>query len=192
MSLIIKAAQLAEKLHRGVPRKYTGRPYIEHPCRVASRLATMKIADEDSVAAAYLHDVIEDCGINAEDLTLHLMGLCVKDGSVNLKYCVEYNTPSIRRIVDLVQWLTNPSKGSSASRAERKQMDREHLRNAPQIVKIIKMIDRIDNLREMTGADNGFKVKYAAESMLLANVIGDADNELYHELCDEIENLNKV
>lgn len=179
MSLIIKAAQLAEKLHRGVPRKYTGQPYITHPCRVAARLMIHPLSNEVNVAAAFLHDVIEDCNCSKEQLYKKLCGNRIDN-------CYEEAS-----VCELVQWLTNPSKGSSLSRAERKEMDREHLRSAPQIVKIIKMIDRIDNLREMSGADNGFKVKYAAESQLLASTIGDADNELYNELLYEIEKLGQ-
>jgi (p)ppGpp synthase/HD superfamily hydrolase len=40
-----------------------GVPYIEHPRRVAARLDKPK-----HIAAAWLHDVIEDCGITAENL----------------------------------------------------------------------------------------------------------------------------
>lgn len=177
MSLIIKAAQLAEKLHRGQVRKYTGQPYISHPLRVMSRVMIHPLANEVSVSAAALHDTAEDCNITIEELYKLLNDGESYDGSL--------------LVCNYVKCLTNPSKDSKLPRSERKQMDREHLRNAPQIVKIIKMIDRIDNLREMTGADNGFKVKYAAESQLLASVIGDADNELYNELLYEVEKLGQ-
>ncbi|MBT2548095.1 phosphohydrolase [Arthrobacter sp. ISL-65] len=40
-----------------------GVPYIEHPRRVAA-----KLDDSKHIAAAWLHDVIEDCGITADDL----------------------------------------------------------------------------------------------------------------------------
>lgn len=168
MSLIIKAAQLAHELHKGQVRKYTNRPYIEHPIRVAGRLATMSCANEAEVAAAFLHDVIEDCDVSWQFL----------EGELNDTY-----------VPQLVQWLTNPSKGSKLNRAARKEMDREHLRNAPKMVKVIKLIDRIDNLNEMNKADIGFIRKYCEESKLLADAIGDADSSLYHELCDRIECL---
>lgn len=175
MSLIIAAAKLAHELHKGQIRKYTNRPYIEHPIRVAGRLATMSCADEISVAAAFLHDVIEDCDVTKERLIDLLSGV----GSTSSPCC----------IASYVQMLTNPSKGSSLNRAARKEMDREHLRNAPKMIKIIKLIDRIDNLNEMSNADIGFIRKYCEESKLLADAIGDADSSLYHELCDRIEYL---
>lgn len=59
MSLIIKAAQLANALHRGQTRKYTNRPYIEHPIRIAGKIATFDWADEKLVATGFLHDTIE-------------------------------------------------------------------------------------------------------------------------------------
>lgn len=40
-----------------------GVPYIEHPRRVAA-----KLDDPKHIAAAWLHDVVEDCGITAKDL----------------------------------------------------------------------------------------------------------------------------
>jgi hypothetical protein len=55
--------------------------------------------------------------------------------------------------------------------------------------KIIKLLDRIDNLQEMAGAPGGFRRKYCDESRLLAEVIGDADPELKAELLDCVESL---
>lgn len=185
MSLIIKAAQAAEFWHRGQKRKYNGRPYIEHPARVANRMMLHKLADEINVAAAWLHDVVEDCDVS--QVKLHDL-LCHSFESSERKLEIE-NCEKSQKIVDIVQSLTNPSKDSSLNRAARKEMDREHLRNAPQIVKIIKMIDRIDNLRDLSAGPIDFQKKYANESLLLANVIGDADSELYKELCQEIDKL---
>lgn len=62
-------------------------------------------------------------------------------------------------------------------------MDREHLQDCGLGVKLIKLIDRIDNLLEMDPAD-GFLVLYRQESLLLAEVLKDADEQLYQELVD--------
>ncbi|WP_426976311.1 HD domain-containing protein [Pseudarthrobacter sp. O4] len=63
MTIEVAAAKaIATIAHRGQTDKI-GVDYIEHPRRVAARLS-----DPSHVAAAWLHDVVEDCGITAEDL----------------------------------------------------------------------------------------------------------------------------
>jgi len=84
---------------------YNGKPYVTHPARVAGRTCVHKLATEEMVAAAYLHDVVEDTWVTPETLsTLFPPG-----------------------VVELVNELTNPSKGMKASRKVRKETDRAHL-----------------------------------------------------------------
>ena len=59
---VAAAKAMATIAHRFQTDKI-GVPYIEHPRRVAD-----KLVDPKHVAAAWLHDVIEDCGITAKDL----------------------------------------------------------------------------------------------------------------------------
>lgn len=66
-SLVNKARAFATKAHAGVTRKWTGEPYIEHPARVAARLEALGF-DPEVVAAAWLHDVIEDTEHTAAEL----------------------------------------------------------------------------------------------------------------------------
>jgi (p)ppGpp synthase/HD superfamily hydrolase len=163
MSLIINAASLARVAHRGQIRKYTGRPYLEHPARVAGKVATIVGADENMIAAAFLHDVLEDTQATPEDV------LQATNGDV----------------LGYVQWLTNPSKGrADLKRADRKAMDREHLMNAPNAAKVIKMVDRIDNLLDIVEGPWDFQALYAHESILLAEAIGSADPHIAEDLLD--------
>lgn len=55
----LKALNVAEIAHEGQMRKCGG-PYLDHPLRVASTLIGLKIYDDITIAAALLHDVIED------------------------------------------------------------------------------------------------------------------------------------
>lgn len=63
--LITSAATMASFLHRKQSRMVRGDlprvPYIEHPLRVALRLVRWGVTDAEVVAAALLHDVLEDC-----------------------------------------------------------------------------------------------------------------------------------
>ena len=51
----------------GQMRKYTNDPYIVHPIRVATTVAKFGGTDE-MIAAAYLHDVVEDTGVSIVDI----------------------------------------------------------------------------------------------------------------------------
>jgi (p)ppGpp synthase/HD superfamily hydrolase len=164
MNPILKAAQFAREAHGDQRRKYTGRPYIEHPARVAARVAIHPAGTETMVIAAWLHDVLEDTDIGLEVIA-NRFG---------------------EEVAQLVEELTNPSKGSPALRAERKAQDREHLARVSRPAKIIKLLDRIDNLRDMEGAPQKFLSLYLEESRLLAASIGNADAELVRELEDVI------
>ena len=140
MTNIIRAAQFAEQAHRGQCRKYSDAPYITHPGRVAARMSRHPAATECTVIAAWLHDVVEDCEVSAEDVAR------------------EFG----QEVAGLVVELTNPSKGSKASRAERKAMDLAHLREVSVEARRLKLIDRTDNLREMSLAPGGFRRLYPA------------------------------
>ena len=162
MNIILAAAALARQAHTGQKRKYNGRPYIEHPARVAARVAIHPEATQEMVAAAFLHDVLEDTSLTPAKI---------------MQECA-------LKVLELVEWMTNRSKYSHprANRAERKRIDRERLAGAPREVKIIKLIDRLDNLREMDGSGEEFGKLYSEESLLLVEVLKDGDLELAEEL----------
>ncbi len=61
-----KAYVFAARAHKGQVRR-SGEPYLSHPLEVANMLADMQV-DAVTVAAALLHDVLEDTDVTAEDL----------------------------------------------------------------------------------------------------------------------------
>jgi len=58
--LVFKALAYAKEAHHGQVRKSSGEPFIIHPINAAARLLE-KFDDAELVAAALLHDVVEDC-----------------------------------------------------------------------------------------------------------------------------------
>jgi (p)ppGpp synthase/HD superfamily hydrolase len=172
MNRIIKAAQYAADVHAGQVRKYTGMPFICHPARVAARVAIHPEATEEMVMAAFLHDTVEDTQTTFEDIRF-LFG---------------------NRITNLVIDLTDPCCTGLADtckgkpRAERKAIARGYLQGTCREARIIKMIDRIDNLRDMPlTPPNSYTKMYLEESLLLAKAIGSADLTLMVELIDLCE-----
>lgn len=163
---IIRAAQFAARAHHGVNRKYRQVPYITHPARVAGRVSIHHIATPVTVAVAWLHDVLEDVPTIRPEHIAKEFGRSVLEG---------------------VLALTNPSKSSDASRKERKTMDRQHIANVDHPWKVVKLIDRIDNLSDLwidrELVKQSFLRLYAEESrLLLEEAFKNVDPELEAEL----------
>ncbi|PID15720.1 (p)ppGpp synthetase [Sporosarcina sp. P34] len=66
VNFIRRAYAMAEKSHEGQFRT-SGEPYINHPIQVAGILAGLQM-DPETVAAGFLHDVVEDTEISREDI----------------------------------------------------------------------------------------------------------------------------
>src|SRR5206468_10483025 len=60
------AFQFAAKAHEGQTRR-SGEPFLEHPVAVARILAELHL-DEETLAAALLHDVVEDTDVAPDQL----------------------------------------------------------------------------------------------------------------------------
>ena len=66
-SLLDKAILFAVKCHAGVERRGKGFPYIVHPMEAMAIAATMT-ADQEILAAAALHDVVEDTDVTLDEI----------------------------------------------------------------------------------------------------------------------------
>lgn len=67
VAVLRRAHDVAERAHQGQSR-LSGEPYIEHPLAVAGVLADLRL-DCDTLAAALLHDTVEDTEVTAADLS---------------------------------------------------------------------------------------------------------------------------
>ena len=67
VKLLTKAIAFASKKHEGQKRKSTDIPYIVHPLEALSIASTIT-NDENVLAAAVLHDVVEDCGVSIRQI----------------------------------------------------------------------------------------------------------------------------
>ena len=67
MELVSEAIAFAAKAHDGMRRKKSDVPYILHPMEAAVIVGTMT-EDQSVIAAAALHDVVEDAGVTIEEI----------------------------------------------------------------------------------------------------------------------------
>ena len=123
--MINKAIQFAVTAHAGQFRKGTTTPFILHPMEVGVIVSTMT-ADEEIIAAAILHDTVEDCPqVSVEDI------------------CREFG----ERIGEMVDC---ESEDKSKTWMERKAHTIEHLKNeASMEVRYIAMGDKLANIRSL-------------------------------------------
>jgi (p)ppGpp synthase/HD superfamily hydrolase len=166
MTLEERARTFATAAHAAVAqlRKYTNEPYIVHPAEVVDILKTTVEPTEEMIAAAWMHDVVEDTGV-----TLELVRAQFGD-----------------KVADLVGWLTDVSRPDHGNRAARKAVDRAHTAAAPAAAQTIKCCDLISNTRSIVEHDEKFAKTYLAEKRLLLEVMTKADPRLLERAREQI------
>ena len=127
MNKIEEAISFALKAHEGAVRKGTRIPYILHPFEAAA-IAAQLTTDEDVIAAAVLHDVLEDTSFTGEDL-------CARFGE-SVTALVRSSSENKRR-----------DRPANETWVIRKQETLEHLRTASRNEKIVAFADKLSNLR---------------------------------------------
>lgn len=156
MNLEEKALWFASNAHAHQLRKYTNEDYIVHPIAVADIVRRVRHTP-DMIAAALLHDVVEDCG-------------------VALKTVTEVFGPIVAL---LVSQLTDVSRPSDGNRQKRKEIDRLHTADAFPEAKTIKLADLIDNTKSIAAYDPDFALVYLREKRELLEILKDGDPVLW-------------
>lgn len=156
--LISRARTFANEAHVRIDqrRKYSGQPYATHLKAVSDIVASVTDSSA-AVAAAWLHDVVEDTSATIEDIAEIFGG----------------------DVAALVNALTDISRPSDGNRKKRKAIDREHLAKAPALAKTIKLADLIDNCADICHHDPRFGRVFLAEFALLLPVLREGDSRLF-------------
>jgi GTP diphosphokinase / guanosine-3',5'-bis(diphosphate) 3'-diphosphatase len=127
VSIVLAASAFAAHKHRDQRRKGAdASPYINHPIAVANVLANEAgITDPTILAAALLHDTIEDTDTTAEELESEF-------GS---------------KIAAIVVEVTDDK---ALEKTVRKQLQIEHAATLSQAAQLVKFADKICNIRDMS------------------------------------------
>ncbi len=122
---ILQAASFAADRHRHQRRKdAAATPYINHPLTVAAILSGVNVTDGDILAAALLHDTVEDTETTVEEIA-------------------ERFGP---RIAALVAEVTDDR---SLPKAARKRLEVARVAGKSEGARLIKVADKISNLRDI-------------------------------------------
>ncbi|MGH7175675.1 MAG: HD domain-containing protein [Minisyncoccia bacterium] len=190
--LVRLADQIAEQAHRGQQRKWADDPYIVHPRRVAAMVAGLAGTDHIDVAAALLHDVVEDTEVNADKLADLLVAYVPDRGDfIGLTHSRPAEADEVQAVLALVLELTKDypdDEEKTMSRAEKRERDWAQLRKVSDRAKRIKMCDRYDNI---TGSPmpSGMRKKYKPESLTLVEICGSVDPDLHRLLLGAIDKM---
>ncbi len=167
LEMVRKAYEFSAKAHEGQTRR-SGEPYVKHPIAVAGVLTSLK-TDVTAIVAGLLHDTLEDTVATAGELerefgkdVVHLVDGVTKIGKITFKSSEEKQAENFRKMV---------------------------LSMADDIrVVIIKLADRLHNMRTLEHLSEGKRLEIAQETLEiyapLANRIGVGwvKNEL-EDLC---------
>jgi hypothetical protein len=155
--LVVRAREFAIREHRRIDhrRKYSKQPYDVHLEAVADLVAGVT-DDAEMIAAAWLHDIVEDTPITLDDVAREFGG-------------------AVARLVDE---LTDVSRPGDGNRDARKAIDRAHLAAASPRAKTIKLADLTDNARDICRHDAGFGRVYLGKMEALLAVLGEGDPAL--------------
>jgi GTP pyrophosphokinase len=134
---VAQAVRVSTAVHEGVFRD-EGAPYIRHPLRVALILVEeLGVHDEDLACAALLHDALEEDGASIDEAA-------IRD---------QFGA----RVGGLVHCLTDEFRSSGLARAERKRRYLERIGRGSEDCILVKLCDRLDNLRSLPYSPDAVK-----------------------------------
>ena len=145
-----ESLEFATTAHRG-QRRMSGEPFIEHPIATATLLAELKM-DATTIAAALMHDVIEDCGVE--------LGTLEREFGFDVARLVDGVT-KLKRI-DKIAGIrpTEPDEARAASTRKMLVAMAEDIR-----VVMIKLADRLHNMRTLSHLPQDRRERIAQETL---------------------------
>ena len=144
--LITRAFQLAKDAHKGVHRK-SGEPYITHPISVAQIVATEIGLGPTSIATALMHDVVEDSDYTLEDI----------ENMFN---------PNIARLIDGLTKISGVVSIESSMQLENYRKMLLTISDDLRVI-LIKLADRLHNMRTMQAMPAHKQLKIASETLFI-------------------------
>ncbi len=143
LETIQHAYELASRAHKGTLRR-SGEPYIQHPLEVALLLADMRI-DAEGIAAALLHDVVEDTDYTLDDLRRQFGNAVANIVDGVTKFNVLAGKP---KAVDSNLPALPPADNKRRQRAETVRKMMLAMAEDPRVV-VLKLADRLHNMRTL-------------------------------------------
>ncbi|GLR07607.1 GTP pyrophosphokinase [Mixta theicola] len=164
-SLEERARRYATEVHAadGQRRKYTDEPYIVHPAAVVELVRSVT-GNEIMLAAAWLHDTVEDTDTTLDDIAQQFGA----------------------EVASLVGMLTDRQQPQVSNRAARKVAHFRHTAAAAPDAQTIKLADIIDNTRAIVQYDPHFARIYLVEKQVQIDLLQQGDATLWQQAQETI------
>ena len=154
-NILQQIAEFSDRCHNGQQRKYTHDPYIIHPISVM-KICFVFTQDITILAAALLHDVLEDTPVNSSRI-IHFLRPHMDHDPFKVGCTLKY-------ILELTDVFTKEAY-PHLNRKQRKVLEAERLSSASPQAQTIKYADIIDNTRSIVAYDPKFAATYLPECM---------------------------
>ena len=156
MDLVADAYRFAEKAHQGQTR-LSGEPFVEHPLQTALYLAELRL-DSSALAAALLHDVMEDCGVGFEELNDQFGEEVAKlvDGVTKLT--------KTELIAEEREAILRSGSDDGLAQAESLRKMLTYMAEDIRVV-LIKLADRLHNMRTLEALPEDRRLSIAQETL---------------------------
>lgn len=174
-----KVEAFASQAHHLQTRKYSPEPFILHPIRV-TKICTQFTSELSVLAAALLHDVLEDTDCSKEALFRFLSSIMSADDAAMTLYLVD-------ELTDVFTKNAFPR----LNRRRRKLLELQRLEKTSAEAQTIKYADVIDNCSEIVDKDPEFAAVFLAECRQLLQKLNKGKKELRLRAFSLVENSIK-
>jgi (p)ppGpp synthase/HD superfamily hydrolase len=167
--ILEKIKAFADRCHGDQMRKYSDERYIVHPERVM-QICKQYTNDITMLAAALLHDVLEDTPVSEQEIRQFLSPLLSEE--------------QVARTLELVEELTDvyvKARYPQWNRRKRKQKETARLKNSSAAAQTIKYADIMDNAPEIAAKDPDFARRFLFEARDLLKAMDKGDPRLYKQ-----------
>jgi (p)ppGpp synthase/HD superfamily hydrolase len=172
---IEKVRSFADSAHDGQLRKYTPERYIVHPVRVME-MCKLYSNNLPVLAAALLHDVLEDTPVSQEELQSFLITVMPENEAIQtVKLVVELTDVYIKK--DYPQF----------NRKKRKAKELQRIAQTSATSQTIKYADVIDNCSEIVEHDPKFARRFLMECRNLLKVADKGNTQLYEQAVKTVD-----
>ncbi|ELR68639.1 metal dependent phosphohydrolase [Fulvivirga imtechensis AK7] len=175
-----KIRSFAEHAHGDQMRRYSDEKYIRHPERVME-LCREHTQDHTILAAALLHDVLEDTEVTEQEIASFLI-------EVMETYEAER---TVRLVVDLTDIYIKKDY-PHLNRKKRKRKEAERLGKAHPDAQTVKYADIIDNTVDLAENDEDFARVFLKEAQLILSKMHDGHPGLRKKARETVEHYSSL
>lgn len=177
--ILERIRDFADKAHGDQMRKYSPERYIVHPVRVME-ICRQYNSDVTVLAAALLHDVLEDTKVSRKEMKNFLLTI--------------FDSEKAEKVLNVVKELTDQYtklKHPLLNRYRRKAKEHQRLGNVSPEAQTVKYADLIDNSVEIASQDPDFAPRYLDEAKDLLNRMKRGNERLRERAIQTVRGLEK-